>query len=129
MGGTGGSACAQELGFLGLLLSDNRDVDGFITSVLGPVLDYDRQRFTELTRTLQAYFDSGGSPTYAAETLHVHPNTVSRRLERITELLGPDWQKPAQALEVQLALCLHRTRRTLDIRPGASVPQPLPPGR
>lgn len=129
MGGTGGSACAQELGFLGLLLSDNRDVDGFITSALGPVLDYDRQRFTELTRTLQAYFDSGGSPTYAAEALHVHPNTVSRRLERITELLGPDWQKPAQALEVQLALGLHRTRRTLDIRPGASGRQPPFPGR
>ncbi|MFB7666547.1 helix-turn-helix domain-containing protein [Kitasatospora sp. NPDC056138] len=113
LGGTGGSAATEDLGFLGVLLSDSQDIGGFVTGVLGPVLEYDRQRFTELTRTLDAYFDSGGSPTYAAEALHVHPNTVSRRLERIAELLGPDWQKPAQALEIQLALRLHRTRRAL----------------
>ncbi|MFI5528748.1 helix-turn-helix domain-containing protein [Kitasatospora sp. NPDC051853] len=113
LGGTGTSAAVADLGFLGLLLAEHRDVDGFVAATVGPVLDYDRQRFTELTRTLLAYFESGGSPTYAAESLHVHPNTVSRRLERITELLGPDWQKPAQALELQLALRLHRTRGAL----------------
>lgn len=118
LGEAGSSASARELGFLGVLLSDNHDIDGFIDSVLGPVLDYDRHRFTDLTRTLEAYFDSGGSPTYAAEALHVHPNTVSRRLERITELLRPDWQKPAQALEVQLALRLQRARRTLHRQRG-----------
>jgi hypothetical protein len=31
-------------------------------------------------------------------------------LERVTQLLGPDWQKPERALEVQLALRLHRLR-------------------
>ncbi|MET9622223.1 MULTISPECIES: GAF domain-containing protein [unclassified Streptomyces] len=113
LGGAGSAASVRDLGFLGLLLSDDHDVDGFIDSAIGPVLHYDAERFTDLTRTLEAYFASGGSPTNAAEALHVHPNTVSRRLERIGELLGPQWQKPGQILEVQLALRLQRTRAVL----------------
>ncbi|MET9322842.1 helix-turn-helix domain-containing protein [Streptomyces sp. NPDC003038] len=62
---------------------------------------------------MEAYFAQAGSPTRAAESLHVHPNTVSRRLERISELLGADWLEPAQALQVQLAQRMHRTRRAL----------------
>ncbi|WP_310723938.1 helix-turn-helix domain-containing protein [Streptomyces sp. N2A] len=127
----GTTASARDLGFLGVLLGDVRDVSGFIEDAIGPVLAYDAQRFTQLVPTLEAYFDAGGSPTYAAEALHVHPNTVSRRLERITELLGPDWQKPAQTLEIQLALRLQRVRgalRPYDAGPAAPPPahRPLP---
>ncbi|MGW0362886.1 helix-turn-helix domain-containing protein [Streptomyces sp. NPDC002990] len=113
LGGAGGTASPQELGFLGLLLSDSPNTGDFIHHTIGPVLDYDAKQRTELTRTLEAYFASAGSPTRAGESLHVHPNTVSRRLERISELLGADWLEPAQALQVQLALQMHRTRRAL----------------
>jgi DNA-binding PucR family transcriptional regulator len=34
-------------------------------------------------------------------------NTVVQRLDRIQALLGPDWNTPEQALELQLALRLH----------------------
>jgi sugar diacid utilization regulator len=113
LGSTGRSASARELGFLGVLLADDRDVAGFIDSVIGPLLTYDRERFTELARTLGAYFETGNSPTRAAQRLHVHPNTVARRLERISDLLGRDWQQPERALEVQLALRLSRIRQVL----------------
>ncbi|MEU8887470.1 helix-turn-helix domain-containing protein [Streptomyces sp. NPDC048442] len=109
----GGYASTEDLGFLGVLLSDDRDAASFIAATVGPVLDYDAQRSTELTRTLDEYFAAGGSPRHAAEALHVHPNTVSRRLERITELLGADWLRPERALEVQVALRLHRTHDVL----------------
>ncbi|MGW6272011.1 helix-turn-helix domain-containing protein [Streptomyces sp. NPDC055060] len=114
LGGSGSTASARELGFLGLLLGDRHSVGDYISQAIGPVIDYDTHRFTNLVQTLEAYFRSGSSPTYAAESLHVHPNTVSRRLERITALLGEDWQEPSRALEVQLALRLHRTRETLN---------------
>jgi DNA-binding PucR family transcriptional regulator len=114
---TGRGASGRELGFLGVLLSGRQGVDTFIDTVLGPVLDHDRRRLTELTRTLDAYFAANGSPTNAAEQLHVHPNTVARRLERVKELLGPDWQRPVKALDVQLALRLFRLRRTLSEEP------------
>lgn len=124
LGTVGTSASTQEMGFVGLLLSDHVDAERFIESTIGPVLHYDEQRLTELTRTLDAYFDTGGSPTYAAEQLHVHPNTVARRLERISDLIGPDWQKPERALEVQLALRLSRIRRVLKGRGEPAADRP-----
>jgi sugar diacid utilization regulator len=126
LGVSGRCTTARELGFLGILLADNHDVDGFVHAAIGPLLDYDRLRSTELTRTLEVYFEAGNSPTYAAKKLHVHPNTVARRLERISELLGPQWQEPAQTLEVQLALRLGRVRDQLvqGAPPVGNVPQP-----
>jgi GAF domain-containing protein/sugar diacid utilization regulator len=118
LGATGRPATARELGFVGILLADNHDVDGFVHAAIGPILDYDRLRSTELARTLEVYFAAGSSPTYAAKELHVHPNTVARRLERISELLGAQWQEPTQTLEVQLALRLCRVRNQLV--PGAA---------
>ncbi|MEV0603013.1 GAF domain-containing protein [Streptomyces sp. NPDC050315] len=121
LGSVGGTASTRELGFLGLLLSDQPNTAVFIADVIGPVLDYDTQQGTELTRTLEAYFAHGSSPTRAADTLHVHPNTVARRLERITELLGDGWQDSTQLLEVQLALRLHRIRHTVTARAADSA--------
>jgi DNA-binding PucR family transcriptional regulator len=43
----------------------------------------------------------------------VHVNTVAQRLDRVARLLGRDWS-PARALEVQLALRLHRLTGALD---------------
>jgi sugar diacid utilization regulator len=113
LGGAGGAASASDLGFVGILLSNNHDIHGFIDSVLEPVLNYDRQRSAELARTLEVYFAVGSRPTHAAERLHVHPNTVARRLERIKELLGADWQEPERAFDIQVALRLQRIRRTI----------------
>ncbi|MFB6807354.1 helix-turn-helix domain-containing protein [Streptomyces sp. NPDC056387] len=123
--GAGSTASPDELGFLGVLLSEKPNITGFINDTIGPVLDYDDQQYTELIRTMEAYFASANSPSRAAESLHVHPNTVSRRLERITEILGEDWQKPTQALQVQLALQLQRTRQALNRAPRAGQPRQI----
>jgi GAF domain-containing protein len=108
LGRPGGSASADELGFFGLLVGDGRDVGAFVAATLAPVLDYDDKRGTDLVATLQAFFEAGASPARAAEALRVHVNTVTQRLERVGRLLGRDWNSPARALEVQLALRLHR---------------------
>ncbi|MFJ9823477.1 helix-turn-helix domain-containing protein [Streptomyces sp. NPDC101160] len=103
----GEGAAAEDLGFLGLLLADARDIEGFVDRTIGQVVAYDRRRGTELVRTMDAYFASGMSPARTKDDLHVHVNTVAQRIDRIGRLLGPDWQSPARALEIQLALRLH----------------------
>lgn len=108
---TGDGATTADLGFIGLLLGDTRDLTAHVDSVLGPVLDYDSRRGTDLLGTLTAYFDSGASLARAKDLLHVHVNTVVQRLDRVATLLGEDWQDPRRALEIQLALRLHRLRR------------------
>lgn len=104
--GTGGAMA--DLGFLGLVLGESRDAGGFVRRTLGPLLDYDARRGTELLATREQYFAHGGSLARTREVLHVHVNTVAQRLERIGRLLGEDWSAPDRALEVQLALKLHR---------------------
>ncbi|WP_433271451.1 helix-turn-helix domain-containing protein [Actinosynnema sp. CS-041913] len=128
LGVAGGAASARDLGFVGALMAGDRDAAGFVAQVIGPVLDYDRERSADLLPTLRAYFDEGGSPTYAAERLHVHTNTVTRRLDRVKDLLGPGWQKPDQALEIQLALQLLRVRELLEHRPVGARPTRAPDG-
>ncbi|WP_030873296.1 MULTISPECIES: helix-turn-helix domain-containing protein [Streptomyces] len=108
LGRGGDGAAAEDFGFLGLLLAGDQDVPGFVDRTIGQVVAYDERRGTELVRTLDAYFACGMSPARTKEALHVHVNTVAQRLERVGRLLGDDWQSPDRALEIQLALRLHR---------------------
>jgi sugar diacid utilization regulator len=108
LGRAGDGAAAEDFGFLGLLLAGDRDISGFVDRTIGGVVTYDERRGTELLHTLDAYFASGMSPARTKDALHVHVNTVAQRLERVGRLLGEDWQRPARALEIQLALRLHR---------------------
>jgi GAF domain-containing protein len=121
LGRIGDGASAVELGFLGVLLGDDKDVDSFVTATLGPLLDYDARRGTELVRTLGAYFACGGTLTRTKDELHLHVNTVVQRLDRIQALLGAGWNDPERALELQLALRLHL------LAGGAAGQGPLPP--
>ena len=46
-------------------------------------------------------------PTWPARpALYVHPNTVVKRLARVADLLGDNWQSPDRALELHMALQL-----------------------
>ncbi|XVS66357.1 helix-turn-helix domain-containing protein [Actinosynnema sp. CA-299493] len=108
--GTGGTLA--DLGFVGVLLGDRADVAGYVRSTLGPLLDYDSSRGTELVRTVTAYFACGANLSRAKDELHVHVNTVVQRLDRVASLLGDDWQSPERVLEVQLALKLMKVLGT-----------------
>ena len=64
------------------------------------------QRGTALAQTLEVYYGTRQSLVASAKTLHVHPNTVTQRLDRSSASSGPDWNTPANAVDVQLALRL-----------------------
>jgi sugar diacid utilization regulator len=108
LGRRGEGASLAELGFVGLVLGDQPDVEGFVRQHLGPILEYDARRGTDLLDTLQAYFDAGWNLARTRELLHVHVNTVTQRLDRIGKLIGEDWQEPARRLELHVALRLFR---------------------
>jgi GAF domain-containing protein len=108
LGRTGETAAPGDLGFLGVLLSDRKDVPGFVASAIGPLLEYDARKGSDLLRTLEAYYETGGSLAKTKDVLHVHVNTVTQRLDRITDLLGDGWRAGERALEVRVAIRLHR---------------------
>src|SRR2546423_874060 len=57
-----------------------------------------------LLETLGAYLATNGSPTEAADLLHLHRNTVLYRLGRIEDLLGVDLRNAEVRLGLHLAL-------------------------
>lgn len=107
LGRRGDVADAATLGFVGLLLGRG-DPGEHVRQRLGAVLDYDAARGTSLVETLEAWLAEDRHLTRTGERLHVHPNTVTQRLDRVGHLLGEGWQEPQRLLELALALQLRR---------------------
>ena len=116
LGRHGEVADPPGLGFARLLLGQSgpAELQDFVRRMVGPVLEYDERRGTELVDTLDAWFAAGGRGADAATALHVHPNTVAQRLDRVTTLLGEGWRQPDRQLEIQLAVRLWRLRDVLS---------------
>jgi hypothetical protein len=113
LGRSGEVSDPAGLGLARLVLGDSGpdELDAFVEAAIGPVLAYDRRRGTNLVETVEAWFAAGSRPAETAKALHIHPNTVAQRLDRVSRLLGPGWRDPARALDLQMALRLYRLRR------------------
>ena len=85
------------------------DLDRFLDAILGRLTQWDQRRSAELTHTLLTYLDSGQSTAATAEALHIHPNTLRQRLDRVATVL-PEWQDPSRILEIHMALRLAALR-------------------
>jgi PucR family transcriptional regulator, purine catabolism regulatory protein len=99
-------ASPRDLGSYGFLLAaQSRTVlEGFVRSVLGPLIDRDEARHSELVGSVRAFIESGGRWEHGADELGVHRHTLRYRVRQAEELLGRDLTNPEDRLEVWLAL-------------------------
>jgi len=106
---------AEALGLYRFLLAPGGpdEASEFVRRTVGPLLEHDATRGTDLSRTLEEYLASGRQHGATAERLHIHPNTLYQRLARIGAVLGEDWREPDAALDLHVALRLHRLAATL----------------
>ena len=111
--GMGQVACFADLGLYRLLLAlhSTAELEEFFISTLGMLSDYDRKNDGELVKTLDAYFACLGSPTEAAERLHVHRNTLLYRLHRIQEIAHVDLSDAETRLALHLSLRVREVLR------------------
>lgn len=79
----------------------------FLDDTIGPVIEFDRHSTSELVRTMQVFFAANMNTAATARTLDLHPNTIIKRLRRVTEFLGPRWQGDPESLAIRIALNLH----------------------
>lgn len=115
---TGDVASIGDLGTLGLILegTSRELVLRLLDEKLGPLLRYDRDHNALLVETLEMFYAEGQNPRSAAKKLHVHPNTVYQRLDRVDRVLGhADWRVPPYTLELQLALQLYRVTSQMSL--------------
>jgi len=98
----------KELGVQRLLLQNTEeDLIDFLIEVLGPLFEYDQSRKGELLPSLFAYLDHNQNAKEAAESIHVHTNTLMYRLKRIEEILSTDLSDSQQFLNIHLAVSLY----------------------
>ena len=98
-------ATASTFGSLGLLLgSESEIIEQIIADGIGKLVEYDEKYRTELTMTAVQFFDSGRSVSVTAKALYVHENTVRQRIDRITAILGDQWNSGPRAFDTHLAL-------------------------
>ena len=69
-----------------------------------PLVEHDRERRSDLVRTLRAYFAAGANASEAADRMFLHRNSILYRLARIQDLTGLDLKDPGVALALQLGL-------------------------
>src|SRR6478736_3514401 len=106
----GSCATSDELGLYRSLFSSSgrAGLATFIDATVGPLLAYDDEHQRDLSVTLETYLEQARHHARTCEVLHIHPNTLYQRLDRVTEVLGPRWKEADRALELQVALRLHR---------------------
>ena len=99
-------ASPEELGSYGLLLgAQARPVlEGFVSMVLGGLIERDRQKASELVPSVRAFIEAGGRWEAGAEALGVHRHTLRYRVRQAEELLGRDLSNEDDRLELLLAL-------------------------
>lgn len=64
---------------------------------------YDQQHHTELFDTLAAYLENDCRLSATATQLHLHRNSLTKRLQRIDDLIHLDWAQPAKTFGLRLS--------------------------
>jgi sugar diacid utilization regulator/GAF domain-containing protein len=97
-----------ELGMHRLLMKTSaEEMTDYISEQLGPLLDQKGKKH-ELLDTLICYTDNNMNAKITSEELHIHPNTLHYRINRIQDLLSCNFQDAQQLLNLQLALRLFK---------------------
>ena len=75
----------------------------YVRQQLGPVLEHDERRNSQLLATLATWLDSGCNTAQAARELHVERQSMHHRLQRIFELCGGDPRGTGRLAALHLA--------------------------
>ncbi|MCL5039590.1 MAG: PucR family transcriptional regulator ligand-binding domain-containing protein [Firmicutes bacterium] len=84
------------------------------STFLVPLRNYDSRQSTELVKTLTVYLSSDDL-AQAAQKLHVHPNTLRYRLQRVQEITGLNPTTGKGRLLFNLALILEKLASALPV--------------
>jgi hypothetical protein len=122
LGITDQGSTADQYAMFSLLFDAERkqDLNRFFADSIEPLIAYDHQHSTQLVATLTAYFHNASNLTNTARGLHVHTNTVLKRLDRVEAILGTGWRDPDRALHLHVALRLHALRSRTAPWPASS---------
>ncbi|GAA1544007.1 PucR family transcriptional regulator [Actinomadura kijaniata] len=86
------------------LLRDDARLQTFVERELGPLLEYDAQRGSDLTRILELYLEAGRNKAVAAQQAHLSRPAFYERLRRIERVLNADLDDVESCVSLHVAL-------------------------
>ncbi|SMG23625.1 purine catabolism regulatory protein [Dethiosulfovibrio salsuginis] len=106
----------KDLGAYKLLgsLYDTEAGHSFYREYIGPLIDHDKRRKSELLRTLKAMVRNNWQMKAAAQDLSVHYSTLKYRYAKICDILEFDPEDSEQRLNLALSLKLYLMNQDLE---------------
>jgi sugar diacid utilization regulator len=104
--GPGGRAVFDELSGHLILLDglDQKALSDIVQRTFAPLIQYDAAHRTSLYKTLYALFENHLAVQQTADELHIHRNTLQKRMAHVEELLGIDLDELDDIVDVRLGL-------------------------
>jgi PucR family transcriptional regulator, purine catabolism regulatory protein len=101
----------DELGIYGILwdMQSPERLKDFAYSQLGNLIDYDKNKGTNLLDTLELYFSNDCSIKKTADSAFIHVSSLKYRLKRIEILTDKDLSREEARFDLQLSLRILRT--------------------
>jgi sugar diacid utilization regulator len=83
---------------------DERELSDIVRRTFGPLLDYDDLHHASLCKTLRTLFEHRLAVQETADALHIHRNTLQKRLAHAEQLLGVDLSDLDAIVDLRLGL-------------------------
>jgi sugar diacid utilization regulator len=111
----------DDLGVFRLLaeVEETASVERFVSTWLGPLLEYDARKPADLVPTLSRFLELGQAYDATSEALAIHRSTLKYRLQRIREISQRDLSDPDTQFNLQLATRAWQTLQALRGTQGA----------
>lgn len=102
----GGSAVFDELSGHLILLDglDPKALTDIVQRTFAPVLEYDARHGSSLYQTLYTLFEHHLAVQETADVLHIHRNTLQKRVAHVEQLLGVDLNELDDVVDIRLGL-------------------------
>jgi len=79
----------------------------FYRDTLEPLVMYDKEKGSELVKTLQMFFQSGGNLKKVSEEMFTHYNTIVYRMQRIKDITGMNLEDQNDRLNLQVSFKIY----------------------
>lgn len=87
-----------------LMKNKLEDLESFVLKTLGPLFEYPNASRKDLFETLKTYLKTGKDFALTKTQLHIHPNTLTYRINRLKDILDIDFKEYHDVLKLQIAL-------------------------
>lgn len=97
------------------ICSKHVDLSDFCNPIVQELIEYDKCKSTEFTKTLYTYLHYSKDTIRTANSLHVHRNTVFYRIEKMKELFKLDFNNGRLTQNIFLSLNIMEMNKTISL--------------